>query len=326
VPDPVDPVRATGIRHVVLEATGIRPTASRLVMWQVLLWISSVLCFAGGLFLNVEHLKNGQGQSILGWLLIEAFLLVAILMANVRRRAYLWIYQKLLRADYKGALDRADLLIRWFPGTPLFHYMRGSVLHYAGRLTESEESFRTGIGKGQRRAGAIQAVALTNFGNVLLHLGRFDAATQALKAVTKTYPRFYDAYNGLAEVLLRQGREAQRALLLVDNALKLRQDSPSMQKLDRHNLANMWANRAQAAALLGQMDDAASCVRMASEAGDPAFIPGLAATAWRCGMAFRLMNQESAALKEFQKATELDPKGFYGKLGASAVREHSVHR
>ena len=242
-------------------------------------------------------------------------------MANLRTRACVWIYHKLLAGDYDGALQRADLLIRWLPETPIFHFMRGTVLHYSGRLREAEQSLCDCIAKGQIRAGAILPVALTSLGHVLLHLGRFVRATAAFEASNKIAPRYAGALNGLAESLLRQGEQPQQALLLVDNALKLQQDNPRDRNLNRHNLANMWAHRAQALAMLGRRDDAAAAMETASIAGDPAFLPGLAATCWRCGLALRLMNQEEAAAELFRKATKLDPRGLYGELAASALRE-----
>jgi tetratricopeptide (TPR) repeat protein len=208
-------------------------------------------------------------------------------MANLRTRACVWIYHKFLSGDYDGALYRADVLIRWLPETPIFHFIRGTVLHYAGRLREAEQSFCNCIEKGQIRAGAILPVALTSLGHVLLHLGRFPRASAAFEASTKIAPRYASALDGLAEGLLRQGKQPQRALLLVDNALKLKQDKLRGQNLNRHNFANMWAHRAQALAMLGRRDEAASAIETASNVGDPAFLPSLAATCWRCGMAFR---------------------------------------
>jgi tetratricopeptide (TPR) repeat protein len=252
-------------------------------------------------------------------------------MSKARNQGVFWIYRKLLCADYQGALKRADWLIRWFPGTPAFHFLRGTVLLFAGRLAEADESLRTSIAKSLIRAGHILPGALSNLAGVLLRLGRFPGATAALEAATKLYPRFSGAHNGLAEVLLSQGQEPRRALLLVDNALKLRQSDPRTQNVDRHSLANMWANRAQALALLGQKEEAASAVAAAESVGDPAFIPGMAGTYWRCGVALRLMDQGNAAVEQFRKAAALDPHGLYGKLAGSAlagspVHEHDVHR
>ena len=319
--DTVDPVHASGFRHIAYEATGISCPNRRMVRWTVLLSLFSLACFLAGLILNIERIRHRNAQSMVGWLLIATCVLIAILMANLRTRACVWIYHKLLVGDYDGALYRADLLLRWLPETPIFHFMRGTALHYAGRLQEAEESFRDTIEKGEIRAGAILPVALTSLGHVLLHLGRFARATAAFDASNKIAPRYAGALNGLAESLLRQGQQPQRALLLVDNALKYQQDTPRNRSLNRHNFANMWAHRAQALAMLGRRDEAASAIETAIHVGDPGFLPGLAATCWRCGMAFRLMNQEAAAAEQFRKATELDPHGLHGELAASALRE-----
>ena len=245
----------------------------RVVPWTVLVSMFSLACFLAGLILNIERIRHHNAQSIVGWLLIATSLLIAILMANLRTRACAWIYHKLLPGDCNGALYRADLLIRWLPETPIFHFMRATVLHYAGRLREAEQSFCDTIEKGQIQAGAILPLALTGLGHVLLHLGRFDRATAAFEASNKIAPRYAGALNGLAEGLLRQGQQPQRALLLVDNALKYQQDNPRRRNLNRHNLANMWAHRAQALAMLGRRDDACSAIETASSVGDPAFLP-----------------------------------------------------
>jgi len=324
-PDPADR-RIQGIRQVVFEATGIRPSSSGFVLWQVLAWILPMACFAGGMLLNVRSLMQRQGQSVVGWLLIAIFLLSAILMSKARYQGAFWIYQKLLRADYEGAVARADLLIRWFPGTPAFHFIRGTVLLFAGRLAEADESLRTSIAKSLIQAGSIVPGGLSNLAAVELRLGRFRAATAALEAATKLYPRFSGVHNGLAEVLLSQGLEPRRALLLVDNALKLKEGNVRTRNVDRHSTAYMWANRAQALAMLGQKEEAASSVTTAQSAGDPAFLPGLAGTYWRCGVALRLMEQENAALEQFRKAAGIDPHGLYGKLAGSALHEYNVHR
>jgi hypothetical protein len=70
----------------------------------------SVACFLGGLLLNIERIRRRNAQSTVGWLLIATSLLIAILMANPRTRACLWIYHKLLASDYDGALQRTDPL------------------------------------------------------------------------------------------------------------------------------------------------------------------------------------------------------------------------
>jgi tetratricopeptide (TPR) repeat protein len=109
----------------------------------------------------------------------------------------------------------------------------------------------------------------------------------------------------------------------VDQALELKQRVPK-RNLDRHTLANMWAARAEALAMLGRTSEATSSLETAAQAGDPQFIPGTAGTLWRCGRALLRMGRDSAAIDQFQRAIELDPRGLAGTLPASALREHGV--
>lgn len=317
-PDPIAR-RAQGIQQLVFEATAIRPSSCGFVLWQVVAWLVPLLCLGSGMLLQIRSISAGRGPGVAGWVLIAAFLSSAILLANARVRGLHWVQRKLSCADYDGALARADLLIRWFPGTPLVHFMRGTVLLFAGRLPEAEESLRTAVAKSLARAGGMMIGGLGNLGCVLLHQKRFREATAALEAITKTYPRFFGAHSSLAEVLLAQGLEPQRVLLLIDNALKLKQGNPRTRNLDRHETAYMWANRALALAMLGRMDEAASAVAAAEREVDPRFIPGLAGAAWRCGLALARMDKPSAAAEQFRKAAQIDPHGLYGKLAVAEL-------
>ena len=316
-PQPKDSTPVIG--QMVHQATGIASPDRRFSLWPPPLWTLALVCFSAGVILNF------LGQSILGWFFIALFLLLALVMGNIKTQGLRWIYEPLRHADYDEALGRADRLLQWFPRISLFHDLRGSTLRYAGRLAEAEQAFRTSIEMGQIRPGLAQALHLENLAEVLLDLGRFDDATAVFEASIRIFPRNSGAGNGLAEVCLRRGRDSRRALLLVDNALQLKQSNLRTRNLDRHNLANMWANRAQALAMLGQKDEASSAIVTAGEVGDPEFIPGLAGTYWRCGVAFRLMDQEQSALEQFQKAIEIDPHGLYGQFAAAAMQEQPAH-
>jgi tetratricopeptide (TPR) repeat protein len=322
-PQPKDSTPVIG--QVVQQATGIASPGRKFSRWPNPLRILALVCFSAGIILNCHSVLSHQGQSTLGWVFIAIFLLIGLLMGNIKTQGLRSIYEPLRRADYDEALRRADRLLRWFPRSSLFHDLRGSTLRYAGRLAEAEQAFRTSIEMGQIRPGLAQSLHLENLAEVLLDLGRFDDATAVFEASIRIFPRNSDAGNGLAEVCLRRGRDARRALLLVDNALQLKQSNWRTRNLDRHNLANMWANRAQALAMLGQKDEASSAIVSAGEVGDPEFIPGLAGTYWRCGVAFRLMDQEQSALEQFQKAIEIDPHGLYGQFAAAALQEQHAH-
>jgi tetratricopeptide (TPR) repeat protein len=316
-PQPKDSTPVIG--QVVHQATGIGSPGAKFSLWPPPVWILALVCLSAGVTLICVR------QIIPGWFFIAIFVLIALLMANIKTQGLRSIYEPLRRADYDEALARADRLLRWFPRISLFHDLRGSTLRYAGRLAEAEQAFRTSIEMGQVKPGLAQALHLENLAEVLLDLGRFDDATAVFEASIRIFPRNSGAGNGLAEVCLRRGRDSRRALLLVDNALQLKQSNLRTRNLDRHNLANMWANRAQALAMLGQKDEANSAIVTAGEVGDPEFIPGLAGTYWRCGVAFRLLDQEQSALEQFQKAIEMDPHGLYGHFAAAALQEQPAH-
>lgn len=309
------------IRMAVQQATGIRPIKLSFATPSFFVFVFGMICFFSGMLLHIYSISNRHGQSILGWLLIAIFLLSGLFFKNMRTRGPWQVIERLRRADYDGALAQADRLVRWFPERSLFHDLRGAVLRYAGRLEEAEKAYRTGIGIGLAKPGLVEALYLENLGDVMLDLRRFRDAAQVFEASTKILPQHSGGYNGLAEVLLRQDRDAERVLELVDKATQLKESNPRMRNIDRHNLANMWANRALALAMLGRMDEATSAVAKANDESDPVFIPGLAGTHWRCGLALLRMDQPSQAMEQFRKAAEMDPVGLYGKLGASGLRE-----
>jgi hypothetical protein len=50
----------------------------------------------------------------------------------------------------------------------------------------------------------------------------------------------------------------------------------------------------------------------------------MAGTLWRMGMAMLNLDRESEAMRQFQRAKEIDPKGLYGTVCAAALRDHGV--
>jgi Flp pilus assembly protein TadD len=313
------------IREAVQEVIGIPgSTKPRLIMWRAWAFILPVICLGAGMIL-LTHSTLNRTSNLPSWLLLAVAFLPKFLIVNARTRGWRGIYQSLCRADYDEALARADRLLRWFPENPVFHFMRGTTLHYAGRLPEAEQALRTSLQRGQVRPGPAQAIGLATLGEVLLAQDRLKDATAAFQASSKIYPGYGSAYSGLAEVCLRQ-QDAQRALQLADQALELRQLNAKTRKIDRHTLASMWADRAQALALLGRNTEAATALEKAASTGDPKFLPGLAGTLWRCGVALLHMDRVSAAVEQFHRAAQIDPYGRYGNLSASALREQSVGR
>ena len=151
----------------------------------------------------------------------------------------------------------------------------GQNARHAGRLAEAEQAFRTSIEKGQIRAALEQAFAWSAW--VRFYWNGVDRKRP--HRLSRQPPKSTRNTPDLTADLPRCGcakEEPQRALLLVDEALELHENNVRTRNLDRHNLANMHANRAQALALLGRKEDALSAIETASRVGDPVFIPGLA--------------------------------------------------
>ena len=76
--------------------------------------------------------------------------------------------------------------------------------------------------------------------------------------------------------------------------------------------------------MLGRAHEAASRLEAADADSDPVFLPGLAGTLWRWGVAYLHMGREGAAVEQFKRAKEIDPNGLYGRLAAAALHQHSV--
>ena len=116
--------------------------------------------------------------------------------------------------------------------------------------------------------------------------------------------------------------DPNRALKLLDQALDLKRNDELVPSTGRHTLAYLWADRAQALAMLENVKDAAASLENAAK-GNFEFTPGLAGTLWRCGVALKLMDRKDAAIEQFRRAKEIDPNGLYGTLAGGALREQS---
>jgi len=78
--------RLAGIRQIVFEATGIRPSSAGFVFLPVLALIVPMVCFGAGMILHARSILGGHGQSVAGWLLIGVSLSSGILVRNSRTR------------------------------------------------------------------------------------------------------------------------------------------------------------------------------------------------------------------------------------------------
>jgi tetratricopeptide (TPR) repeat protein len=236
-------------------ATGVGPPNRRGEIWRTLLLISlfSVLAgaaiwlpgrFAGNLQDNPRLISHMRFL----WVLPLILGFMAALMRLARRSGLDRISKCFARGDYEGALAQVDTLLRRHPQAASYHLMHGTILFFAGKLAEAEQALRTSLEKLQVRLSRnrerneldpviLVAIALERLGSVLIAQCRFQEATAALDSSAKSAPRFAEPYSLLAEVCLRQNRDPQRALQLLDQGFqqhRLRTD-PTL-NIGRYNL------------------------------------------------------------------------------------------
>jgi Tfp pilus assembly protein PilF len=333
-----------GVRATIQEATGIaafRRESFAMALVPCAL-VTAVFCVPYATILLAVTSAPGVGRHFASgrqWgALFPATLIVAVLYGILKKKvidhATAPIVQFLGRADYESALALADRGARRYPHSPRFLSLRGVILLFAGRLKDAEQALRGALetasisvvqNRGGRvlRTGAEHFLMLTNLGYVLLMQDRGREAAAAFEGAAKIIPRHWSAADRIAEVYLLHDREPQRALQSADKALVLRETNAAP-NAERHTLAYIYANRARALAMLGRTDEAKQSLEDAAKASDPDFVPGMAGTLWRMGMAMLNMNRESEAMRQFQRAKEIDPKGLYGTVCAAALRDHGV--
>jgi hypothetical protein len=282
---------------------------------SALAWLAFLLTLQFGLDWFFKAFRNPGIAVIIIFVLVPFLGLLIGLAVEWPLR---WVNAKLRRGDYVSALWRVDALLPWWPKAAGLRYVRGTVLLFAGRSQEAESDLRESSASGSGKGTKPQAIALSNLGYALLDQERYAEASQSFEQSNTMTPASGSAFNGLAEVLLRQDQQPFEALRNLDRAIELKR---GWRKTDRHMLAYMWANRAWALGNLGRTEEALAALQDAEKENTPNFVPGFAGAHWRMGMALIAMDRRAEALEHFRRANEADPHGNYGNRAAKAMRD-----
>jgi tetratricopeptide (TPR) repeat protein len=223
------------------------------------------------------------------------------------------------RGDYDGALK----IIRWFyfynPSGMEPLRMSGHELLLAGRYREAEYTLRRSLASSQ--ASDSYGFALEYLGDALMEQGRYDEAMRTYQAALHAFSWFRRPYRGMAEMLLRQGKNAQQALEHVEKII----DFSGISWLERNKNGkpqdDYWALKAWALARLGRSSEVEQAIENALKATDKKCLPDLATTHYRAGMAMQAFGNGSKADEHFQRAINLDPNGRRGALAKEALHE-----
>jgi tetratricopeptide (TPR) repeat protein len=235
-------------------------------------------------------------------------------------RGYL-VEQEIKRCRYAKALWMLDGPLGW-PSTVLWKLMKTDALFYSGRAPEAETILR-GLVETEHDAKQ-KTLAFEHLGRVLLVQGRYDDAKRAFEAAIKLMSGRSAAYAGLAELRLLRAVEPVQALADAERALELHRDSRTERKGARERLAIIRGNQAWALARLGRSAESQEAMAAGAREMAPTYTPEVAGFHWRAGMAMLASENATAAVSHFRRAAELDPEGYYGRLAAKHLSQHSV--
>jgi tetratricopeptide (TPR) repeat protein len=229
-------------------------------------------------------------------LLFKARGVIAVILCNSKMQA----------GDYDGALRTVRWVSLGFPN-PLLLHRQALTLSFAGRPAEAERCYRKALGMMESHSAYQRERLYASLGYVLIDLARYDEAEQCFHRAIEMGDLTGNSQDGLAELRLVQGVEAEKALDYASQAIEHAKRRP-----DGRVSGGYHAHRAWALGLLGRGEEAreplAQSLRKPKENSFE-----IASQHWRAGMALMAMQEPGEARKHFQMGRDADPRGKYGR-------------
>jgi tetratricopeptide (TPR) repeat protein len=143
-------------------------------------------------------------------------------------------------------------------------------------------------------------------------LGRYEEAQRCLEAVIDLGDSDGGARLGIADLLLQQSWEAQRALSMVEESMRI--CSAGWYRAER------MGNKAWALALMGKREEISEPLAAAVQGAQGLQYVGAAVSIhWRVGKALAAAERVSEAIEQFRAASQIDPHGHHGLLAQSEL-------
>ena len=221
-------------------------------------------------------------------------------------------HRKMLVGDYDGALRRLRWMSLGIRNVATLH-REGLILSLAGRPAEAEQRYRTALGKLRSDSPYPRERLHASLGFALLDLGRYDEAERCLHDAIEAGDVTGNSQDGLAELRIVQGVEAEQALDYARQAIEHAKRRP-----DDRVPGVYYVHQAWALVLLGRSGEARAPLEEALR--DPTTLPaGIAGLHWRAGTVLLAMNQPAEARQHFQIGCDADPRGKYGRRCAEQL-------
>ncbi len=239
------------------------------------------------------------------WLLFQARGIFAAISSHSRMKV----------GDYDGALRRVRWMSLGIPSAASLH-REGLILSMSGRPAEAEQRYRKALGmlRGDSRYPRERLHACLGF--ALMDLRRFSEAEQCFHRAIEMGDVTGSSQDGLAELRLLRGVDAEQALTYARQAVEHAKRRPGGLIA---GAGAFFAHQAWALALLGRTEEAHELLDEALRV--PSITPaGIAELHWDAGMVLLAMNQPAAARQHFQIGADADPRGKHGRRCAEQLR------
>ena len=279
------------------------PSSQGIVLLAVFMFVT-----AGGPLRWVDWLIPNAAVAGLVKLVVIIVLITLIfsardIVAQVRTRAA-W-----RAGDY-------DLAIRQLHGmsfgrpTARMLELEGLTHSLAGQPAEAEQCLRRALAAAsQSGPPSSRRRILGCLAEVVEDLGRLEESRRLRQSAIEMGDPQGTARMGAAESLLAQGIEPQKALDLIEGAMRTTKG-----QVARKLAAGRWANKAWALAVLGRRKEADEAIQQSAGSAEPK-LPAVAAYIhWTIGMALEAMERTTESREHFRIASEQDAKGKYGAL------------
>jgi len=296
-----------------------QPSRLREAMWGPAKWILIVAIVLACGFVPLGWVNRLIPIAALAGLVKFALVIVlaTLVVAGRDMVAVLVVKPAWRTGDYDRAMRWIGRLSFGRPGAQLLR-MEGLTHSLANRPAEAEQCFRKALATSHTSSRPVRASLLGCLAETLQDQGRLEEAGKCWQASIEMGDNILGtARLGQAELLLDQGIEPQKALELVDEAMRIAK-GPVAAKVE----PSRWATRAWALALLGRRQEAEQAIERALRVRRETQAASFATTRLKVGMALLAMDQPEKAIEHFRAAYEVDPKG---KCGAQALQQIKQH-
>jgi tetratricopeptide (TPR) repeat protein len=219
---------------------------------------------------------------------------------------------KMQAGDYNGALRRLRWASLGIPNAATLHG-EGLILTLAGRAAEAEPRFRQALGMLPSDSRYPRERLHSSLGCVLMDLGRHDEAEQCFHNAIELGDVTGISQDGLAELRIARGVEAEQALAYSRQAIEHAERRP-----DGCVPGAFYMHRAWALALLGRSEEARQSLAEGLRLPERTVFAS-ASLHWRAGMALLAMGQTEEARRHFRIGRDADPRGAFGQRCAEQL-------